>query len=116
MITAFLGVSLGLFDFLADGLKFNKAGIQGKYTLALTFLPPLTVVLFKPGIYLNALSYAGVCCVVLLVLLPTLMAWKGRKACLHPLTDTQRMLPGGSLALTALGFIGCGLLIIAAYY
>jgi len=29
MITAFLGVSLGLFDFLADGLKLHKKGIQG---------------------------------------------------------------------------------------
>ena len=69
MITAFLGVSLGLFDFLADGLKLKKAGSQGKLTLALTFLPPLVVVLTNPGIYLKALSYAGVCCVILLLLL-----------------------------------------------
>ncbi len=37
MLTAFLGVSLGLFDFLADGLNLKKKGVQGKYTLALTF-------------------------------------------------------------------------------
>lgn len=79
MLTAFLGVSLGLFDFLADGLQFKKSGLQGKYTLALTFLPPLLVVLINPGIYLHALSYAGICCVILLLLLPALMAWKGRQ-------------------------------------
>ncbi len=56
MVTAFLGVSIGLFDFLADGLTLKKSGLQGKSTLALTFIPPLALVLFNPGIYLKALS------------------------------------------------------------
>jgi len=111
MLTAFLGVSLGLFDFLADGLKLNKSGVQGKYTLALTFLPPLIVVIFYPGIYLQAFSYAGICCVVLLLLLPTLMAWKGRKTCL--LAKNGHMIPGGNFSLAVIGLIATGLLIIA---
>lgn len=111
MITAFLGVSLGLFDFLADGLKLKKSGNQGKSTLALTFIPPLAVVLFNPGIYLHALSYAGVCCVVLLLLLPTIMSWKGRKTCI--MATESHMVPGGNFSLTLLGFIGLGLLVIA---
>lgn len=111
MITAFLGVSLGLFDFLADGLKLKKSGHQGKYTLALTFIPPLAVVLFNPGIYLHALSYAGICCVVLLLLLPSIMAWKGRKTCL--LGPESRMVPGGNPSLGIIAIIAVGLLIIA---
>lgn len=111
MLTAFLGVSLGLFDFLADGLKLNKSGIQGKYTLALTFLPPLAVVLINPGIYLHALSYAGICCVILLLLLPALMAWKGRKTCV--LATESHLIPGGNSSLALIGFIATGLLIIA---
>lgn len=111
MLTAFLGVSLGLFDFLADGLKLQKFGHQGKYTLALTFLPPLAVVLFNPGIYLHALSYAGICCVILLLLLPALMAWKGRKACLG--TQESYVVPGGTPSLTVLFFIAIALLLIA---
>ena len=67
MVTAFLGVSIGLFDFLADGLKLRKSGVQGKSTLALTFLPPLTIALFYPDIYLHALSYAGICCVMVVI-------------------------------------------------
>ncbi|RUR19511.1 tryptophan/tyrosine permease [Legionella sp. km535] len=115
MITAFLGVSLGLFDFLADGLKLKKSGTQGKYTLALTFLPPLAVVLINPGIYLHALNYAGICCVILLLLLPAIMAWKGRQTCILAPSEGH-MVPGGNSALSLIGFIALGLLIIAIMY
>ncbi len=101
MITAFLGVSLGLFDFLADGLKLKKNGAQGKLTWVLTFLPPLAVVLINPGIYLHALSYAGVCCVILLLLLPAVMAWRGR--ILDTAADTMLFIPGGNVSLALVG-------------
>lgn len=109
MITAFLGVSLGLFDFLADGLKLKKEGAQGKLTLLLTFMPPLIVVLMKPGIYLQALSYAGICCIILLLLLPTMMAWQGRKT----ESDTLILIPGGRISLSVIALIGLFLLILA---
>lgn len=111
MITAFLGVSLGLFDFLADGLKLNKTGHQGKMTLALTFLPPLAVVLINPGIYLNALSYAGVCCVVLLLILPVFMAWRGRTVVWQ--NQAGIMVPGGNAVLAGIGLVSFILLILA---
>lgn len=114
MVTAFLGVSLGLFDFLADGLKLKKSGQQGQYTLALTFLPPLAVVLIYPGIYLSALNYAGICCVILLLLLPAVMAWQGRKS--GALASGEHLVPGGNSALGMLGLIAVGLLIIAVMY
>lgn len=110
MLTAFLGVSLGLFDFLADGLNLKKNGSQGKATLALTFLPPLIVVLINPAIYLQALSYAGVCCVVLLLLLPALMAWRGRQ------TDTRNsmiLVRGGNIGLFIIIMISMFLLYLA---
>lgn len=107
MITAFLGVSLGLFDFLADGLQLKKSGLQGQYTLALTFIPPLAIVLFNPGIYLHALSYAGICCVILLLLLPAIMAWRGR------LFDknNQALVPGGTITLMLVATIAFSLLL-----
>ncbi|WP_133128382.1 amino acid permease [Legionella nagasakiensis] len=110
MITAFLGVSLGLFDFLADGLKLRKAGKQGQLTLALTFIPPLVIVMFNPGIYLKALSYAGICCVILLLLLPTIMAWRGR---LLVSEDSAISIPGGRFSLMIVGSIALILLFIA---
>jgi tyrosine-specific transport protein len=79
MVTAFLGVSIGLFDFLADGLKMKKRGLEGKSVFCLTFIPPLAIVLFWPGIYLHALAYAGICCIVLQLLLPAAMSWRAYK-------------------------------------
>ncbi len=79
MITSFLGVSLSLFDFLADGLQVKKEG-KGKLLIALiTFLPPLLIVLFMPSIFITALAYAGIFCVILLILLPAIMVWRSRK-------------------------------------
>lgn len=110
MVTAFLGVSLGLFDFLADGLKFKKDGRQGQYTLAITFLPPLAVVLINPGIYLKAINFAGICCVILLLLLPAVMAWRGRNASSH---EQPIMIPGGHASLVCISCIATGLLYFA---
>ena len=77
--TSFLGVNLGLFDFLADGLRMKKRGIKKWLIAFATFLPPLIISLLNPGIFLIALSYAGgVGCAWLLGFLPTLMVWIGR--------------------------------------
>jgi tyrosine-specific transport protein len=95
MLTAFLSVSLGLFDFIADGFHLKKTGKQGLITLALTFFPPLFMVILNPGIYLKALNYAGIFCVMLLLLLPILMTWRARK--IKP--DNQALIPGEKLTL-----------------
>ena len=110
MITAFLGVSLGLFDFLADGLALKKAGYQGHGILLLTFLPPLIVVLINPSVYLHALSYAGVCCVILLLLMPAIMAWRGRS---KNMPGDTILVPGGNLVLALILFVSLILLLIA---
>lgn len=79
MLTAFLGVSLCLFSFLADGLKLRERGKHGVSLFLLTFVPPLMIVLYYPGAYIHALSYAGVFCIILLLLLPALMCYFGRR-------------------------------------
>ncbi len=77
--TSFLGVSLCLWDFLADGMQINKQDSKKRWqTTILALLPPLLIVLFWPGIFVKAIAYAGVLCVVLLMLLPGLMTWSGR--------------------------------------
>lgn len=82
-ITSFLGVALCLSDFLADGLQIKKT--KGKIIIpTLTFLPPLLIVIFAPGIFVKALSYAGIFCVILLILLPIVMWFKGRSKLHHP--------------------------------
>lgn len=77
-ITGFLGVSISLFDFLADGLHWSKSGVKKIYLALLTFLPPLIIVIAKPSLFVLALSYAGACCIYILVLLPVIMYIKGK--------------------------------------
>ncbi len=73
LTTSFLGVGIGLIDFLKDGLKMqNRGGL-----LLLAFGLPLIVALCYPHIFLQALGVAGgFGCASLLGVLPILMVWK----------------------------------------
>ena len=77
--TSFLGVTLGLFDFISDGLKIEKKGIKKFFVALLTFLPPVLITLVNPQVFLTALNYAGgIGGSLLLVFLPTLLVWTAR--------------------------------------
>ena len=76
--TSFLGVSLCLTDFLADGFQMRKQGGSRWFIMACTFVPPWLIVVLYPHAFITALSYAGLFCVILLLLLPGLMVWYGR--------------------------------------
>lgn len=77
-VTSFLGVSICLTDFIADGLKVEKKGKSGLLVYAMSFLPPLVIVLISPGIFIRALDYGGVLCLILLIILPLAMFYAGR--------------------------------------
>jgi tyrosine-specific transport protein len=97
--TSFLGVALGLMDFLADGLRLNKRGLKRLLLASITFLPPLVMAITYPSGFLKALGYAGgIGCSLLLGFLPTLLAWISRKQ--HPKEPT--LLRGGKITLLAL--------------
>lgn len=78
VLTSFLGVALCLVDFLADGLQLEKKGASKIFIHLATFIPPLFIVIFFPNVFIKALEYAGIYCVILLILLPAWMAWNGR--------------------------------------
>ena len=44
----------------------------------MTYIPPLLIAIFVPRAFVLGLSYAGIWCAVLLILLPALMVWAGR--------------------------------------
>lgn len=97
IVTSFLGVSLSLSDFLADGLKIEKTRPGRILLYVLTFMPPLLFALTNPRAFLSALEYAGAFgVVVLLCLLPALMVWSGRYC--HKF-ETVYTAPGGKPAL-----------------
>ncbi|CEK11790.1 amino acid permease [Legionella hackeliae] len=110
MLTAFLGVSLCLISFLADGLNMVQKGRQGLGLFLLTFLPPLVIVIYYPGAYLHALNYAGIFCVILLLLLPALMTVRGRRK-----FSSRYTVPGGKFSQWIVILFSIGLLANTAW-
>ncbi|ARB93638.1 amino acid permease [Legionella longbeachae] len=106
MLTAFLGVSLCLYSFLADGLKLRERGSHGLGLFLLTFVPPLLIVIYYPGAYIHALGYAGIFCIILLLFLPALMCYFGRKY-----YSPAFSVPGGKLTQIVVIAISIGLLV-----
>ncbi|MGI2028926.1 aromatic amino acid transport family protein [Endozoicomonas acroporae] len=108
--TSFLGVALGLFDYLAE--VFGRShGILGRIeTITLTLLIPLLAAIFMPGSFVTALGYAAVALVILAVFIPVALVWKVRK--LH--MEEPYQVAGGMPAL-AIAII-VGLLVIVAQF
>jgi tyrosine-specific transport protein len=78
LLTSLLGVTLSLFDFLADGLHLRK-NFKQKIGLALvTFIPPLCFTSFYPKGFIIALSFAGLFVAILLGILPAMMVYQAR--------------------------------------
>lgn len=70
-VTGFLSVALSLMDCLTDGLlKHEKHEHHRIFIALLAFLPPMLIVIYDPAIFIRALSYAGICCLYILVILP----------------------------------------------
>jgi tyrosine-specific transport protein len=78
LLTSFIGVALCLVDFLADGFQVDKKGRVNFLICCAALIPPLLIVLINPGIFIAALAYGGMYCIFLLVILPSLMVWRGR--------------------------------------
>lgn len=89
IVTSFLGIGLSLFHFLADGLKLNPKKGGRSLLLALTFLPPIALVLFYPKGFGRILSFAGIFVAVLFGIIPPLMAWRGRYHSVQPLSTPK---------------------------
>lgn len=107
LATSFLGVALGLFDYLADLFK-HRNGISGRLqTGFITFLPPLMFALFYQKGFIIALGYAAIALSVLALLIPVMLVIQTRKR--H--TDGYRV-PGGILGLIIVFFFGLGIIAI----
>ncbi|MDF1647050.1 MAG: aromatic amino acid transport family protein [Legionellaceae bacterium] len=109
VLTSFLSVSISLADFIADGLKKTKQGKDNVLIHVLCFLPPLLIVLLKPGIFITALAYAGIWCIALLVILPLLMLYSGRYK--NALSD-HHLLPGGRWFVSVMIVIATAFLLV----
>ncbi|MBE4573474.1 tyrosine transporter TyrP [Vibrio navarrensis] len=108
LLTSFLGVSLGLFEFLGDTLKKQQENSNRVIAAVVTFTPPLGFALFYPQGFITALGYAAIALTVLAIFLPVAMVNKVRKQ------NPQRAyrVAGGQVSLLLTG--GVGVLIVAA--
>ncbi len=102
--SSFVGVSLGLFDILADGLKVKRNHLGKGLISVLTFVPPLIFALVYPHGFIVALGYAGVFVAVLHGILPAAMVWSGR----YQLKIAKGFrVPGGKLLLLLVVLVAC---------
>ncbi|BDH44475.1 tryptophan permease [Salmonella enterica subsp. enterica serovar Choleraesuis] len=77
--SSFLGVTLGLFDYLADLFKFDDSRIGRLKTAAITFIPPILGGLLFPNGFLYAIGYAGLAATIWAAIVPALLARAARK-------------------------------------
>ena len=110
LATSFLGVALGLFDYLADLFRRSNTVGGRLQTGAITFLPPLAFALFYPRGFVMALGYAGVALAVLALIIPSLLTWQSRK---HNPQAGYRV-KGGRPALVVV-FL-CGIAVISVQF
>ncbi len=91
LASSFLGVSLGLFDYLADFFKFDDTGKGRLKSALITFIPPTLGALLFPNGFLYAIGFAGLAATIWAVIVPALMANASRKK----VTQASYRAPGG---------------------
>jgi len=77
--TSFLGVALGLFDFLTDLLKLDNTLSGRSKTALVTFVPPMIGGILFPNGFIYAIGYAGFAAAVFALFTPVALAFQGRK-------------------------------------
>ncbi|EGA65003.1 aromatic amino acid transport family protein [Vibrio brasiliensis] len=102
LLTSFLGVSLGLFEFLGD--KINKGQNSRSRVIVglVTFFPPMGFALFYPQGFIAALGYAAIALVVLAIFLPIMMVKQARRQA----TEQGYQVLGGNLGLIVTSSVG----------
>lgn len=100
LVTSFLGMALGLFDFLSDGLKIRNEG-KGKLLLSLLIIVPTFIfATYFERIFFLALDMSGgFGDAILNGIMPALMVWVGRYVLKFP---ADYRTPGGKPLLIAI--------------
>lgn len=116
LITSLLGVTLSLFDFLADGFNLAKRRFQRVGLILLTFMPPFLMAKYFPGGFTYTLKFGGIFVAILLGILPVWMVWQGRY---HKKLSSEFVVPGGKPVLICTALFFCfvvGLALNASFH
>ncbi|HZJ94995.1 MAG TPA: aromatic amino acid transporter [Thiopseudomonas sp.] len=76
--SSFLGVTLGLFDYIRDLFGFADTAVGRLKAAAVTFLPPLLACLLAPTGFVKVMGYVGLMAAVWAVLVPALLVRAAR--------------------------------------
>ncbi|MFY3326789.1 aromatic amino acid transporter [Vibrio fluvialis] len=109
LLTSFLGVSLGLFEFMGDTIRKKDGNMNRIVASLVTFTPPLMFALFYPQGFIMALGYAAIALAVLAIFLPLVMVARVRRQANN--NDYYQVM-GGTPALALTGVVG--ILIVGA--
>jgi len=112
LVTSFLGIALGLKDFLADGLNISKKG-WGQICLGLLLVIPTYIfAAYFDRIFLIALdSSGGFGDSILNGIMPVLMVWVGRYYLFFPNENSYRVWGGKPLLIATFAFFICSLIL-----
>lgn len=110
IVTSFLGVGWGLFDFFQEFT--SKASFPKWKASLLTFLLPLLIAGLYPKAFIAALGFAAIALSILAVILPVaLVIQLRRKVSLQRKTKSYET-PGGIVSLSIVGLIGIGVIVL----
>lgn len=109
--TSLIGVSLGTFDLILDGLQANNIK-PGKFTLTLlTFAPPALIVILLDTLFLTALGYAAIFSAVVFGIIPAVLPWAGRNKGIK----SSYQLPGGKIVFTLIIIFSIAVIVAELY-
>lgn len=107
--SSFLGVALGLFDFLADFFHFDNSRMGRTKTAAVTLIPPIIGGLFFPDGFIIAIGFAGLAATIWAAIVPALMV----KASREKFGNKQFRVWGGTTLVYVI--IAFGILVAASH-
>lgn len=105
LITSFLGVTMSLFDFVAELTRAKSNWLGRAQTWLITFVPPLLCALYYPDGFVKVLGFAAIPLVIMIIFLPIAMALKQRQQQLGGYEVS-----GGKLALAITGLVGLAII------
>ncbi|QYX66990.1 amino acid permease [Shewanella putrefaciens] len=101
LVTSFLGVTLSLYDFVAELTRAKETFAGRIQTWLLTFTPPVLCALYLPEGFVAVLGFAAVPLVVMIIFLPIVMALRQRQT-----QPSGYQVSGGSIGLVLAGLLG----------
>ncbi|GAD30655.1 tryptophan permease [Photobacterium leiognathi lrivu.4.1] len=102
VVSSFIGVGLGVFDYLADLFGFEDSKQGRLKTWAITFIPPLLFSLVSPFGFLTAIGLAGAAATIWACIIPALLAKKTRQC---KASKEGFVVPGGNVTVyVVIGF------------